>query len=175
MKTTLTLCALAACLAAPAALAMQADKLEVKTIAKKDGWEIRQFKINGKVESCDAIMITGEEQALRFEHNAESTSIGFMGLASAANADPISVAMTFGGSNADPETAEMSLTTDLQDVTWRSYVTSNSEPDGLTDVFANAQSIDFTYATDEGEHTQKFTLKGTNAATKKVYACAQGG
>ena len=174
MKTKLILCALAASLAAPTAIAMQADKLEVKTISKKDGWEVRQFKINGKVESCDAIMITGQEQALRFEHNAETTSIGFMGLASAASPDPIQVAVSVGASNADDQMVEMVMTTDLQDVEWRSYVTSNSEPDGMTDIFANAGSITFTYMTDGGEHEQKFTLKGTNAATKKVYACAQG-
>lgn len=164
----------AAAFAAPAALAMQADDLQVKTIAKIGGWEVRQFKINGAVESCDAILITGSEQALRFEHNPMSTSIGFMGLASAASPDPIGVTISFGGSNADSQTADLPVATDLEGVEWRSYVSSNEEPDGMFDAFANAQSIGFTYATDEGQHTESFTLKGTNAMTKKVYSCVQG-
>lgn len=160
--------------AAPAALAMPADDLQVKTIADLNGWEIRQFKINGVVESCDAIMITGSEQALRFEHNPQVTAIGFMGLGSAATPDPIPVAMTFGGSNADPVSSDLPIATDLEGTEWRSYIASNEEPDGMLDVFANAQSISFTYATAEGQHTETFTLKGANAATKKVYECVQG-
>ena len=134
---SLSLLAVAA-LAAPAALAMQADDLQVKTIAKINGWEIRQFKINGVVESCDAILITGSEQALRFEHNPQSTSIGFMGLGSVASPDPITVTVSFGGSNADPQTTDLPVATDLEGVEWRSYVSSNEEPDGMFDAFANA-------------------------------------
>lgn len=155
----------------PHAAAMPADDLQVSTYAKLNGWEVRQFKMNGIVETCDAVIITGEEQALRFEFNPMSTSFGFMALGSAASPDPISVKIAFDSNGAEARTSDLPLAVDPEGTEWRSYVASNEEPDGMFDLFANAASVSFTYATPDGAHTQTFALEGTNAVTAKTIDC----
>jgi hypothetical protein len=172
-KSLLARLALAAAplLAMPHAAAMPADDLQVSSYAKLNGWEVRQFKMNGIVETCDAVIITGEEQALRFEYNAMSTSFGFMAPGSAASTDPISVTIALEAKGAEAQTMDLPLAYDPEGTEWRSYVASNEEPDGMFDLFANAASVSFTYATPNGDHTQTFALKGANAVTAKTIEC----
>ncbi|PWR23237.1 hypothetical protein [Zavarzinia compransoris] len=157
----------------PAAFAAPADTLQVTDYGTSGAWTLRRATTaDGEVQLCDAFMLTGSERGLRFEYNRDSSLFAFSAFASAAQERAIEVEIWWDNNRAESTLVSMSLETDATGYEWRTYRTPNSEPDGLTDLFSNASTVNFAYMVQgEGEHIESFALKGTNAVVKKTIAC----
>ena len=132
-------------------------------------WELFRNSDNGQVVSCHSTLTTGPGTALLFEHDAGHTIIGFRTPRSNVNNGRVEVLVAFDGNPASAQLVEMP-----QGPEWRGYRTPNSEPDGLLDLFSNANSISFSYdVPGQGMETVTFPLRGSNAASRKTYDCVQ--
>lgn len=156
----------AACALALVPLAAQADSVQYGT---SGDWALFRNSDGGQVYSCHATVSAGGGAALLFEHSAAYTVIGFKTARSNAQNGNTQVQVVFNG---DPGTAQL---LDMpHGPEWRGYQSSNSEPDGVLDLFANANSVSFIYdVPGQGLETATFSLRGSNAATKSIYDCAQ--
>lgn len=157
-------CATAILLAAP--LSATADTASYGTAG---AWTLYRTVEGGRVEACHATMSTGPGMSLIFDYNVNQTSIGFMTPNSADGWETTQIEVWFDNKRAESQVLEMPVEGE-----WRVYRSPNSEPDGILDLFANASSISFTYMVpNSGEQTATFSLKNTNAMTKKTYSCVQ--
>ena len=153
---------------------MPADQLTVTDYAKSGEWTYRKGTAGGEVQTCDAYVMTGSEQGLRFEYNFTSSSLSFSGYASAADNGAMDVEMWFDNDRADAQTISMSLEPDMGGFDWRTYRSTNDEPDGIFDSFSNRSVIHFAYMVKgEGKHVESFPLTGSNKAYKSTISCVQ--
>lgn len=131
-------------------------------------WSLYRNAEGGRVESCHAILEIGAGKALIFDHNPEQTSIGFKGPRSSDGMES-QVEVWFDNNRGESQILEMPLEGD-----WRVYRSSNSEPDGILDSFANRKKINFAFMVPNfGEQTVSFTLQDTNPMTKRTFDCVQ--
>lgn len=167
-----TIAAAASLVLAGAASAAQPDYTEY---GKSGGWTLRkEVGSGGEVTACDGFIIVGSERALRFAYDRDTSAIAFMGMASAMNAEPMQVELWFDDDRADATTVTMVSENDPAepDVPWRTYRSSNLEPDGLLDSFSNRSVVNFRYEIPgEGRHTESYPLAGSNAVYKKTIDC----
>lgn len=161
--------------AAPFAAALALALMPVSALADSvqydtaGNWALFRNSEGGQVYGCHATVSAGGGAALLFEHNANYTVIGFKTARSNAPNGNTQVQVVFNG---DPGTAQ--LLEMPHGPEWRGYQSSNSEPDGVLDLFANASSVSFIYdVPGQGLETATFSLNGSNAATKSIYDCAQ--
>lgn len=153
-----------------AAGAMPADHLTTTEYGKIGGWTLRAAKSpSGRVEICDAYIITGSERALRFEIRGDAFVVAFNGLYSMASEQPMKVDIWFDDRRVEAERYEMALVADATDYTWRGLSrTDRDGPSGFMDMFTNLSTIHFAYTVPgSGRHVETFPLKGADQVSRR--------
>ena len=156
-------------LVAQTALAQPADDLG--TIG---GWTLLRSGDAAHPESCTAQIAFDGERGLRVDARPETTAIGFVSPGSALAQEPIRVAVWFNGERDEARMLFMALEIDATGTPWRSYRRSNAEPEGILDLFANAETMHVAYNA-QGLQEIAFSLRGSNRALLGALACALPG
>jgi hypothetical protein len=162
------------CLLATAAMAEKAGGGLYKTNVEQVGaWELARYsrdEAGKQVVYCTAIVITGQEQALRVQFSKSQTVWGFMGEASGAAGLEPSVSYWFDNRTGEKKIVKMKLLkTPEEDVEWLTYAQTNDAPSD-EDGYMNSQKVTFSYQWARKTVVQPILLKGANAALKRLFA-----
>lgn len=146
--------------------------LQKTNVQKAGEWELARYSTDAsgkQVVYCTAVVITGQEQALRMQLSKDQIVWGFMGDASGAVGKSPTVTYWFDNNTAGKKTVKMKeLTTPEEGVEWLTYAQTNGEP-GDEASYRNAVKVTFTYLHEGKKVTQPFSLKGGNAALKRLF------
>ncbi|EAQ10844.1 von Hippel-Lindau disease tumor suppressor protein [Maritimibacter alkaliphilus HTCC2654] len=132
-------------------------------------WSLFRATDNGQVVECYATMPGNNGASMIFTHQASSTAFGLKTRRTNDEGIGEQVLIWFDNNRAEGNYVQMGYSGE-----WLAYTTSNSEPNGLLDLFANANTISFALSLPGGGvETSTFSLKGSNAMTKQTYDCFQ--
>jgi hypothetical protein len=143
-------------------------------VATLGGWEIAKFTKDAagkQLVFCTAIVITGQEQALRFERNPKTSVWGFMGNASSAVGPTPTISYWFDNLTSEKTTVKAKLITSPEEsVEWLTYSQTNDEV-GDEELYKEMMKVSYSYKYQGKNVVQSFSLKGANAALKRLQAC----
>lgn len=156
-----------------AAVLLSSLPLSAKAEATQYGtagpWTLYRDTYDGKIEECYATMSANPGTGMLFSTQLNSTAIGYKSAHSNEDGTGNQVEIWFDNNRAESQFVEMGYSGE-----WRVYSSSNSEPDGLLDLFANASSVSFGLTLPGGSfEVSTFSLSGSNQMTKRTYACFQ--
>ncbi len=162
------------CLLTTTAMAEKAGGGLYKTNVEQIGaWELARYSRDAagkQVVYCTAIVITGQEQALRAQFSKNHTVWGFMGESSAALGSEPSVSYWFDSRTGEKKIVTMKLLkTPEEDADWLSYAQTNDEP-GEKETYMKSQKVTFSYQGARKTVVQPISLAGADAALKRLFA-----
>lgn len=171
-------------LSATLAFAQNAKPTQVKPglyrvqLPKLGEWEINRYTTDAagkKTKFCSAINIQASEVALRFTYSDKLFTFAFMGEASGAIGQAPKLTYWFGDAKTAPKSTRVGklIESEEEGVEWMLLETPIATPNPDLDQFLNSPTVRFSYTWEGKAIVSKYSLKGANAALKKIMECSK--
>ena len=154
------------------AMAAAGDVTEFATV--KD-WTIQKQPANDGSAMCTAILITGQEEGVRFVRTKDRFEVGISGMGSSIDNKPIDVVTFFNKAKPGGELpVQAPLVSDKETgIGWRTLLRETST--ARADEFAKATTLGVAYKFEGKQHILTFPMaaSGAPAALQSLFTCAK--